>query len=212
MPLESLELSVTLPGTPDRIYDAWLDSHHHAAFTGGAAKIDPVVGGGHTAWDGYITGTNVVLERGRRIVQTWRTSEFPEDAADSSLELLLESSGGGTRMVLKHTSIPEGQGEQYGEGWKEYYLDPMLEYFTNLAVSPAVVGAVRVVSAAAPPSAPKKKAAPLKAKTSAAKKQSTPNKKKVTPMAKKTVSKKAPKKAVKTTTKKAAPKKAKSKR
>jgi uncharacterized protein YndB with AHSA1/START domain len=202
MPTESLELMVLLPGAPDRVYTAWLDSAQHAAFTGDAATIDPVVGGAHSAWDGYIVGKNVELEPGRRIVQTWRTSEFPDEAEDSLLELRLEPAEGGTRLILKHTSIPEGQGEQYEEGWKEYYFDPMMEYFTNLAVSPAVVGAVRVVSSAvkAEPK-PKKKVAPLKQKSS-------PTKKKVIPMPKKAAAKKtAPKKATKAAPKKAAAKK-----
>ena len=202
MPTEALELMVLLPGAPDRVYAAWLDSAQHAAFTGDAATIDPLVGGGHSAWDGYITGKNVELEAGRRIVQTWRTSEFPEDAPDSLLELLLEPAEGGTRLILKHTAIPEGQGEQYEEGWKEYYFDPMLEYFTNLAVSPAVVGAVRVV-------APAVKAEPTPKKVATPKQKSSPTKKKVSRMPKKAAAKKkaAPKKA-----KKAAPKKASAKK
>ncbi len=203
MPTEALELMVLLPGAPDRVYAAWLDSSQHAAFTGDAAEIDPVVGGSHSAWDGYITGKNVELEPGRRIVQTWRTSEFPEDAADSLLELLLEAAEGGTRLILKHTSIPEGQGEQYEEGWKEYYFDPMLEYFTNLAVSPAVVGAVRVV----PPAG---KAEPKPKKKAASPKQKSSPTKKVIRMPKKAAAKKtAPKKAKKAAPKKAAKKKSK---
>ena len=146
MPLESLELTVILPGTPDRIYEAWLDSRGHAAFTGSAATIDPIVGGTHSAWDGYITGKNLALEPGRRIHQTWRTTEFPDDAADSSLELLFEAADGGTRLVLRHTNIPEGQSEQYQGGWRDYYFNPMQEYFASLAVSPAVAGAPRVVA------------------------------------------------------------------
>jgi uncharacterized protein YndB with AHSA1/START domain len=199
MPLESLELSVILPGPPERIYEAWLDSRHHAAFTGGGAEIEPGVGGAHSAWDGYITGQNLELEPGRRIVQSWRTTEFPEDAAFSRLEILLEPAEGGTRLTLKHTEIPEGQGEQYEEGWRDYYFEPMLEYFTNLAVSPAVVGAIRVI-APEPVAAPAPAPAPARAPAVRPK-----AKARAKPAAKKPAKKVAPKKAA--AKKKAAPKK-----
>ena len=39
-----------------------------------------------TAWDGYISGRNVELIPGERIVQTWRTSEFGVSDPDSNLE------------------------------------------------------------------------------------------------------------------------------
>ncbi|MBI4202481.1 MAG: SRPBCC domain-containing protein, partial [Chloroflexi bacterium] len=66
---ESIKLSAVIPATPERIYQAWLDSREHAAFTGGAATVEAKVGGRFTAWDGYIQGTIQALEPGRRILQ-----------------------------------------------------------------------------------------------------------------------------------------------
>ena len=127
---ESIQLSTILPASPERIYRAWLDEHEHAAFTGGAAAtIDPGLGGKFSAWDGYITGTNLALDPGRRILQAWRTTEFPAGSPDSQLEVLLEAVEGGARLSLLHTGIPDGQGQEYYQGWEDYYFKPMLEYF-----------------------------------------------------------------------------------
>jgi uncharacterized protein YndB with AHSA1/START domain len=131
MSLDALELVAVLPVSPQRIYEAWLDAREHSAFTGSKATIDPVIGGAHSAWDGYITGQNLVLEPGRRIVQSWRSTEFPDDHDPSRLELLLETHEGGTRLTLRHSEIPEGQGAQYEDGWKEHYLEPMADYFAG---------------------------------------------------------------------------------
>jgi uncharacterized protein YndB with AHSA1/START domain len=92
---ESFELSVELPVTAKRLYKAWLNGKEHSAFTGARATVVPKVGGRHTAWDGYIEGVTLELEPHRRIVQSWRTSEFPEGSEDSRLELLLEETSGG---------------------------------------------------------------------------------------------------------------------
>lgn len=127
---EQLELSIVLPAEPQQIYAAWLDSEAHTAFTGSPARIDPNVGGAFTAWDGYIEGRTLALEPFRRILQAWRTSEFPEGAPDSMLEVLLEAVPGGTRLTLRHTEIPDGQAAQYEEGWRDFYFAPMGEYFS----------------------------------------------------------------------------------
>jgi len=132
MMLEKIELSTLLPAGPERIYRAWLDSAEHTAFTGGAAIIEPQVGGAFSAWDGYIQGVTLLLEPYRRIVQTWRTTEFPEASADSRLEVLLEEVQAGTKLTLTHSEIPGGQGEDYRQGWVENYFNPMEEYFSSL--------------------------------------------------------------------------------
>ena len=127
--LDALRLTALFSVSPERIYDAWLDAVEHGLLTGGAATGSPEVGGRHTAWDGYIEGTHVELERPSKIVQTWRTTEFPEDAEDSRLEITLVPEGDGTLLVLHHTSIPEGQGARYESGWETHYFEPMRKYF-----------------------------------------------------------------------------------
>jgi len=123
------ELSIVLPAGPDEIYNAWLSSEGHAALTGSPAKVDGKVGGEFSAWDGYISGKTLELEPARRILQAWRTSEFPEEAPDSRLEVLLESVAGGTKLTLIHSDIPADQVESYRQGWPESYFEPMLEHF-----------------------------------------------------------------------------------
>jgi uncharacterized protein YndB with AHSA1/START domain len=116
---------------PERVYRAWLDSAEHGAISGGRAEIQATVGGRFTAWDGYIQGTTLELEPPRRILQSWRTTDFPAESPDSSLEALFEAAEGGTRVRLVHSQIPDGQGEDYRQGWEEYYFAPMQEYFST---------------------------------------------------------------------------------
>jgi len=129
--LETIELSIILPVSPEKLYRAWLDSAEHTAFTGGAAIIEPQVGRAFSAWDGYIRGVTLVLEPYHRIMQTWRSSDFPETSADSRLEVLLDEVPGGTKLTLIHSEIPDGQGEEYRQGWVESYFNPMEEYFSS---------------------------------------------------------------------------------
>ena len=128
---ESFEISTFFPTiSVERIYRAWLDSGEHSAFTGSPAQIDPGVGGKFTAWDGYIYGKTLKTEPFQRILQAWRTTEFPEQSPDSQLEILIEGVDNGAKVTLIHTGIPDGQAEDYRQGWEEYYFEPMQRYFS----------------------------------------------------------------------------------
>jgi hypothetical protein len=71
----------------------------------------------------------VDLEPGRRIVQSWRSGDFPFGSEDSRLEIVLEPIESGTRVTFMHTEIPEGQATHLEQGWRERYLEPLSRYF-----------------------------------------------------------------------------------
>ncbi len=125
----SFSISDIFPTTPELLYAAWLDSDIHSEMTGSDAVITPEVGGDFSAWDGYISGENIQLEPGKRIVQSWRTTEFAPEDPDSMLEILLEKVPGGTKLTLNHSGIPAGQPD-YAKGWEDFYFKPMHEYFS----------------------------------------------------------------------------------
>jgi activator of HSP90 ATPase len=127
--MDKLKMSVTIPAKPEEIYESWLDSQKHSDMTGSEAKVNPKINGKFTAWDGYIEGKTIELETGRRIVQKWRTTDFPDDSPDSTVEIILEKVEKGTKIVLIHTEIPEGQKNAYKQGWKDFYFEPMKDYF-----------------------------------------------------------------------------------
>jgi activator of HSP90 ATPase len=128
---EQLEMSVELPVTPKLLYKAWLDSRTHSQFTGSPAEIDARVGGEYSAWEGYIYGKTLALEPDHLIRQSWRTTEFPQQAPDSVLEVLIEPVKNGARLTLRHSQIPDGQKQMYTEGWQDYYFTPMQAYFSK---------------------------------------------------------------------------------
>lgn len=123
---------VTLEASPEQVYKAWLNGKQHGEMIGGEATGQAIVGAEHSAWDGYITGKNIELEPHRRILQTWRTTEFASTDEDSMLEVLLQDQGNTCQLTLKHWNIPLGQGKRYFKGWDEHYFEPMTSYFNDL--------------------------------------------------------------------------------
>lgn len=128
---DSFEISTVITSTTaEQVCNAWLDSAGHSAFTGSPADITRSGEGEFTAWDGYISGRTLEVEAPNRILQTWRTTEFPADSPDSRLEILIEDVVEGVRLTLIHSDIPPGQGENYRQGWEDYYFQPMRAYFS----------------------------------------------------------------------------------
>jgi activator of HSP90 ATPase len=126
----SFTLTAVIPAAPGKIYDAWLDSRGHTAMTGSAAEAAATAGAAFTAWGGYISGRNLTLEPGRRIVQVWRTTRFTADDPDSQIEVLLEPAPYGTELTLHHTNVPDGHTGYRDGGWQEHYFEPMKQYFS----------------------------------------------------------------------------------
>lgn len=122
-------LTAILPAKPTDVYKAWLTTKGHSRMTGSPAKVDGKVGGKFSAWDGYIFGTTLELTPNERILLAWRTSEFPDEAPDSRVEIILEAAGSGTKLTLAHSNMPEDQVADYRQGWEDFYFKPMREYF-----------------------------------------------------------------------------------
>lgn len=116
---ESINLSMVIPASPEQIYQAWMTSTNHSSF-----------GGVFVAESGYTSGRTLELEPYRRIVQAWRPQEPSSRNADTRLEIMLDEVADGTRVTLRQTGIPKGQGKGYRQSWIDYCLEPLKTYFT----------------------------------------------------------------------------------
>ena len=115
--------------SPKEVYQAYVDPKKHSEFTGSEATGKPVVGGKFTAWDGYISGRFLELEEGKRMVQEWKSTDFPEGSPPSKLELTFRVVPKGTEIVMVHSNVPKDQEDETAEGWTEFYWEPMKQYF-----------------------------------------------------------------------------------
>ena len=126
---DNIKTTVTLPVAANIIYNAWFDSEAHSNFSKGKAQIEKKVGSTFFAGDGYIKGKIVKMILSKQIVMDWRTTDFPEDAEDSTLTINFEKLPEGTKVTFVHENLPEGDGKKYRKEWKDNYFTSMKEYF-----------------------------------------------------------------------------------
>jgi uncharacterized protein YndB with AHSA1/START domain len=162
-------LTTTIPASARDIYAAWLDSAAHSEMTGGEARMSGEVGAKVIAWDGYITGRNLDLVPGKRIVQSWRTREFTDEHEDSILTVTLDEVAGGTLLTLVHSKVPDGHKRYERGGWQDHYFEPMKKYFAKRAGRKAKAAAPNTKAKTAGKTKTKRSAARAKSKRAAAK-------------------------------------------
>jgi activator of HSP90 ATPase len=133
MKTRTVRQSVTFRTEPHVVYKMLMDSRKHARFTGEKASISRKVGGKFTAYSGYISGINLELVPDKKIVQSWRGSNWPEGHF-SRVTYSLEKVKGGTRLAFRQSGVPESHYEDINQGWRDYYWKPMRDVIQKEAV------------------------------------------------------------------------------
>lgn len=126
MKARTIRQTVTFKATPSEVYELLMDSRKHAKFTGGKCIVSRKVGGRISVYDGYISGKNLELVPGKKIVQLWKPEEdcWPSDHY-STVEFSLKPTTHGTRMVFTQSGVPVECGDRFDTGWRENYWTPM---------------------------------------------------------------------------------------
>jgi len=132
---DAIRKAVDLEASPQRVYEALLDSRQFSAFSGAPAQIERIEGRTFSCFGGIITGRNIELVPNRRIVQAWRVIVWPEGIY-SIVVFELQAQGSGTHLALEHKGFPdEARAQLNGEipdgGWERRYLDPLRRYLNE---------------------------------------------------------------------------------
>jgi activator of HSP90 ATPase len=125
---KTIQQSVKFNASPEALYEMYMDSRKHSAFTGMPAKLGRKVGSGFTAFGGMLEGQTLMLVPGKMIVQAWRSSAWKKSDADSILILEFLKDGSGGRVDLAHVKVPEHDHKGVTKGWKKFYWKPWRKY------------------------------------------------------------------------------------
>src|SRR4249920_722310 len=118
---KTIKQKVRFSAAPKTIYGLLADSRRRSALTGRKAAISPKVGGAFSTDNGKVTGVNVDLVPGKRLVQAWRRNDFPEGVYSMAAITLAPSATGGTELVLTHRGVPKHLIPETEQYWRELY-------------------------------------------------------------------------------------------
>lgn len=118
---KTIKQKVRLSAPPKTIYGLLADSRQRSQLTGRKAAISRKVGGTFSTDNGKVTGVNVDLVPGKRLVQAWRRDDFPDGIYSMAAITLAPSSSGGTELVLTHRGVPKHLIPETEHYWRENY-------------------------------------------------------------------------------------------
>jgi activator of HSP90 ATPase len=98
------------------------------SFPPASAKIDSVVGGSFSLFDGHIVGRILELVPDERIVEAWRVVDWPAGIY-SIARFEFRPNKAGTTIVFDHTGFPKGLAAHLSSGWSEHYWAALSKYF-----------------------------------------------------------------------------------
>lgn len=122
---KTIKHTVHFRASPETIYDLLATSSRRSALTGHKAVMSNKIGATFSTDAGAVTGINVDLLPGRRIVQAWRRKDFPEGIYSMAAITLSPTRSGGTELVLTHRGVPKQLLDQIEDYWRRSYWTPI---------------------------------------------------------------------------------------
>jgi len=131
--VNTVQQTVDFPATPAHLFELYMDSRKHSAATLAKATLSRKAGGKFTAFDGMLSGRNLIIVRNQLIVQAWRATHWKKTDPDSILVLKFSRGKGGGRVELLHTNLPDHDYLGVKKGWPHYYWKPWRVYLKKQA-------------------------------------------------------------------------------
>lgn len=127
---KTIKQKVTLQAGPAVVYQLLADAKKHSQVTGRKASISRAIGGRFSLLSGDVTGINVDLVPGKRIVQAWRSRQFPIGIYSMASFTLEPTKSGGTLLTLTHRGVPKDLIPQTEDVWRQMYWQKLRKYLS----------------------------------------------------------------------------------
>ena len=126
----SIRQQTMINASPEQVYDVLADASALSALSGKAGLPGRTAGEEFSAFDGNVTGRQIELVPGERLVQAWR---FPvwEPGTYSVVCFTLTAEEGGTRLVIDQHGVPDDWHDHVNTNWPTFYLKPLTAHFSQ---------------------------------------------------------------------------------
>ncbi|XP_037036092.1 activator of 90 kDa heat shock protein ATPase homolog 1 [Bradysia coprophila] len=112
----------------NEIYDAWTKQEMVCAFTRGPCKLEAKKGGIFELFGGNITGKFEELIPNKKIVQSWRYSQWPSGHF-SNVVIEFDEKGDHTEVKITQSGVPESEKDATLKNWRGYYINSIKQTF-----------------------------------------------------------------------------------
>jgi activator of HSP90 ATPase len=124
--MKTFKKSFKINAEPSDIYSAITNPYTIELWSGYPAKMDTEPGNEFSLWEGDITGKNLELIQDRKVVQEWY---FGNQSEKSVVTITIQPDRDNSLVTVEQTNIPDDDFTDISEGWKEYYIGAIVNFF-----------------------------------------------------------------------------------
>jgi activator of HSP90 ATPase len=124
--MKTFKKTFKINAEPSDIYSALTNSYTIELWSGYPAKMSEEPGSDFSLWDGDITGKNLEFIKGKRVMQEWF---FGEQKEKSIVTITIQPDRADSQVTVEHSNIPDEDFDDIAEGWREYYIGAIMNFF-----------------------------------------------------------------------------------
>lgn len=110
------------------VWQALVDPKVIEKWSGSKAVMNDKMGSKFSLWSGDMYGTNTEVIKEKKLVQDWYGGKWEKP---SKVVFTLTEKNGVTSLKVGHWDFPEGEMEDFADGWKRYYCGAIKDYLEN---------------------------------------------------------------------------------
>jgi activator of HSP90 ATPase len=124
--MKTFKKSFKINAEPADIYAALTNHYTIELWSGYPAKMSTEPGSEFSLWEDDITGKNLEFIPDRKVVQEWY---FGDQTEKSIVTISINPEGENSLVTVEHTNIPDNDFADISEGWREYYIGAIINFF-----------------------------------------------------------------------------------
>ncbi len=124
--MKTFKKTFKINAEPSDIYSALTNPYTIELWSGYHSEMSTEPGSEFSLWEGDITGKNLEFVQDRKVVQEWY---FGDQSEKSIVTIIINADGENSQVTVEHTNIPDDEFAQISEGWREFYIGAIINFF-----------------------------------------------------------------------------------
>lgn len=124
--MKTFKKTFKINAEPSDIYSAITNPYTIELWSGYPAQMSTEPGSDFSLWEGDITGRNIEFVQDKKVVQEWY---FGDQTEKSIVTIIITADRENSAVTVEHTNIPDEEFNDIAEGWREYYIGAIINFF-----------------------------------------------------------------------------------
>ena len=124
--MKTFKKTFKINAEPSDVFSAITNPFTIELWSGYPAKMNTEPESEFSLWEGDIAGKNLEFIQDKKIVQEWYFGDQPEK---SIVTITISPDRENSVVTVEQSNIPDEEFNEIAEGWREYYIGAIINFF-----------------------------------------------------------------------------------